>query len=549
MLKVGLITDGAPASDYVADLVTWISTRPDIEISAEVVQRVWFLEKGNRLKKLYFSLNRRGVLRTFRASGFKLVVIVDQLLTKLVSPKSIDFLEKKLEIKAKKRVYVEPNFSKSGFFYEYKADDITKIKELGCDVLIRCGSGILKGEILSCVPFGVLSFHHGDNSKFRGGPPGFWEVFVRQNQTGFVLQTLTETLDGGDILIKGLIGTKPLYTWNRASVLIEGTYAIFKVLSDLSEFRTLPEPLHRVELGKIYKVPSLCVSLRYLCTTMYLLFKKVVEKIFKSQATWSVYIFRSTWSEIDKVQGVKITCPDNCFIADPFVIQNDSNELLFVEEFSYAKKKAHIAVYEVGLEHSKRLGVALSEDFHISFPFIFKYGDEFFMCPETIEARQVRLYRATKFPFEWELSSIILNDICAADPMIFFKNNKWWLVATIDPKCSGDSHGMLNLFYSDSLTSGSWIPVKSNPLMFDATCGRNGGLLKSGESLVRVGQVQGFNLYGESLRAFEVIEVTENCYREVEVSLPTPKLEIKFSGTHHISSTGLLTAIDVFSRC
>ena len=53
-LKVGLITDGGFASDYVADLVDWISRQTDVELTAEIVQRVWFLEGGQILGRPYF---------------------------------------------------------------------------------------------------------------------------------------------------------------------------------------------------------------------------------------------------------------------------------------------------------------------------------------------------------------------------------------------------------------------------------------------------------------------------------------------------------------
>ncbi len=49
------------------------------------------------------------------------------------------------------------------------------MKDLNCDVLIRCGKGILRGDILYAARHGILSFHHADNRINRGGPPGFWE--------------------------------------------------------------------------------------------------------------------------------------------------------------------------------------------------------------------------------------------------------------------------------------------------------------------------------------------------------------------------------------
>ena len=545
-LKVGLITDDGFASNYVADLVDWISRQSDVELTAVIVQRVWFLGSGRILKKALFSIRRRGALRAFRLLVFRLISFIDQILTKKISPKDSAFLRYQVEIKAKKRLEVRPRFSPSGFVFEYLDDDLKRIKELDCDVLIRCGSGILKGGILEVTEFGVISLHHGDNTKYRGGPPGFWEVLFKESQTGFIVQKLTDTLDGGVVLATGSVGTKPLFTWNCSYVTQQSSFAICKVLSQIAENRELPDPVKQDELGPIYKLPSTFYSLRYISSTSLLLFRKVLERLLNSSPTWRVFIFDSNWMEIDKTRGVEIPNPEGCFSADPFLISSEMGEFLFVEEFSYAQKKAHIAVYDVSTSIPKRLGIALNEEFHVSFPYVFRHENNFYMCPETIASRQVRLYKATNFPLDWELQSVLLDNICAADPLIFFKDGKFWLLANVDPKCSGDSHSMLSVFYSDDLQSKSWLQSELNPVLFDASCARNGGLVCTNDSKLRFGQVQGFNLYGESLRAFEIIKINEVEYKEVEVPLPKPDIGSTFVGMHHLSSIGGKTAVDIF---
>ena len=545
-LKVGLITDDGFASNYVADLVDWISRQSEVELTAVIVQRVWFLGSGRILKKALFSIRRRGALRAFRLLVFRLISFIDQFLTKKISPKDSAFLRYQVEIKAKKRLEVRPRFSPSGFVFEYLDDDLKRIKELDCDVLIRCGSGILKGGILEVTEFGVISLHHGDNTKYRGGPPGFWEVLFKESQTGFIVQKLTDTLDGGVVLATGSVGTKPLFTWNCSYVTQQSSFAICKVLSQIAENRELPDPVKQDELGPIYKLPSTFDSLRYISSTSLLLFRKVLERLLNSSPTWRVFIFDSNWMEIDKTRGVEIPNPEGCFSADPFLISSEIGEFLFVEEFSYAQKKAHIAVYDVSTSIPKRLGIALNEEFHVSFPYVFRHENNFYMCPETIASRQVRLYKATNFPLDWKLQSVLLDNICAADPLIFFKDGKFWLLANVDPKCSGDSHSMLSVFYSDDLQSKSWLQSELNPVLFDASCARNGGLVCTNDSKLRFGQVQGFNLYGESLRAFEIIKINEVEYKEVEVPLPKPDIGSTFVGMHHLSSIGGKTAVDIF---
>ena len=78
--------------------------------------------------------------------------------------------------------------------YYLRGKSINTIKQLNLDIIIRGGSGILKGEILNSAKFGVISFHHGDNLVNRGGPSGFWEVYEKNPKTGFTIQILMNNL-------------------------------------------------------------------------------------------------------------------------------------------------------------------------------------------------------------------------------------------------------------------------------------------------------------------------------------------------------------------
>lgn len=67
------------------------------------------------------------------------------------------------------------------------------------DVAIRFGFGVLKGEALTAPTYGVLSYHHGDISEYRGRPSGFYEFIHEQTTAGITIQQLSEELDGGTV--------------------------------------------------------------------------------------------------------------------------------------------------------------------------------------------------------------------------------------------------------------------------------------------------------------------------------------------------------------
>lgn len=49
-------------------------------------------------------------------------------------------------------------------------------------------------------------------------------------------------------------------------------------------------------------------------------------------------------------------------------------------------------------------GIALDEPFHLSFPFTFRWGDQFYFMPETHGNDSISLYVATDFPSTWKLA-------------------------------------------------------------------------------------------------------------------------------------------------
>ena len=75
------------------------------------------------------------------------------------------------------------------------------IKKYQADICFHSGGVILKEPVLSAARLGVLGYHHGDITKYRGGCPGFWELQNREKEAGVTLQILSDKLDTGDIVL------------------------------------------------------------------------------------------------------------------------------------------------------------------------------------------------------------------------------------------------------------------------------------------------------------------------------------------------------------
>ncbi len=97
---------------------------------------------------------------------------------------------------------------RKGKFSEYFPEaDVATIRAHDLDFMIRFGFNIIRGDILRSARYGVWSFHHDDLEKYRGSPPGFWEVYQRDPETGVTLQRLTDKLDSGIVLRKESFAT------------------------------------------------------------------------------------------------------------------------------------------------------------------------------------------------------------------------------------------------------------------------------------------------------------------------------------------------------
>jgi methionyl-tRNA formyltransferase len=91
---------------------------------------------------------------------------------------------------------VRPN-SASGVGNELPEEAVSLVGNT--DVAIRFGFGILKGDVLDAPTHGVLSYHHGDMTKYRGRPAGFYEFINEEPYVGVTVQRLSEKLDAGEV--------------------------------------------------------------------------------------------------------------------------------------------------------------------------------------------------------------------------------------------------------------------------------------------------------------------------------------------------------------
>ncbi|MCC9624386.1 hypothetical protein LPB41_22105 [Thalassospira sp. MA62] len=531
--KIGLIVDSLEASKQINDLILMSFSAQNYEISTVFINDLK-TDTGGLLRKCARYIKRRGLLK-FTASAFlKFVCKIESSAICRVEKFKHFYDTFNLSSHSFNTIHLRPNVSKNGLVYRYEGTDIEKVKQADVDLLVRAGSGILKGEILKICPNGVISFHHADNDINRGTPPGFWEVYHQHPRTGFIIQRLTEELDGGDVLYKGYIPTSWFYSLNLAKIYEVSNRFLHDVLEDLTSDSPQLKTHKKVPYdGRLYSTPNVLQIFHYLFKTSGILAEKVYSKITGRSHRWGVaYQFTETWNDVTLWRSHKIPNPKNRFLADPFPIKQNGRHYCFVEDFDYATHKGKISVYEMTEDHCQELGEALTEEFHLSFPYLFEYEGGLYMCPETHEAREIRLYRCVNFPLEWELHTTIMKDVSASDSVIFFHEDRWWLLTNIDESPVGDFNSQLHVFSNSTPLSDDWTPHQGNPVIFDPLRARNGGLIRDGSDIFRIYQRQDFDFYGKGLGVAKLLTIEEGTYcEEVQFEI-NPEFFTSIEGTH-----------------
>jgi hypothetical protein len=542
-IKVGLLVDGLQGSKYVLDLINWSKSTADVEITHLIVH-------ANKSSKAH-ELSQRGILATsdrlLATLVKKVTFFVERRLLRLHRRFKIDrdHLEVfDLEPVVPSKIEITPRISKSGFIYRFSDSDIDYVTSLGLDVLIRCGGAILHGGILNAAKFGVWSFHHADNTINRGGPAGFWEVYCQNDTTGFTIQKLTEELDGGHVMMRGWVQTQDYFLVNQAALFRKSNHYMKLLLSRLAT-GSLPSILESTPYShRLFREPDAARAAIYLARLVGRIVARLVREVRGVKYRWSVGFVKGDWRNATLWRGARLENPPNHFLADPFVISHDGNDFCFVEDYDYREGRAKISAYKLDESRGLLLGAALVEPFHLSFPYIFEFGGDLYMCPETAEDRSIRVYKCKEFPLKWNLEKIIMKDVAAVDSMLFEHCDKWWLLTNTDSARSGDFFE-LSVFSADSPLSDDWRPHPQNPIYVDARCARNGGLLRDGDRLFRVSQSQGYDQYGKSAGIREIVELSETVYRESEVGELLPYFAADIVGTHHMHSSGKFTVFDM----
>lgn len=435
----------------------------------------------------------------------------------------------------------------------FEPRDVEKIRSYDIDVLIRGGSKILRGDILKAARFGVWSFHHGDNLRYRGSPPGFWEVFEQNPVTGTILQILTEDLDNGVVLARSYSATDMLSVNRNCNAIYWKSLSMLpRKLRELHEYG---EDRFFSNVKAFNARPSFYAYRMYTSPTNLQFIRLILRHIWKlTRLAVSVLFFRKQWILMYS-PGAQISAsfrkfkhlipPRDRFWADPCVVSRNGMYYIFIEELIYRENKGFISVIEMdGKGNWSGPTKVLEQPYHLSYPFVFEYDGSFYMVPETKANKTIELYKCVEFPSKWEKHKVLMNDVNAVDATLFHHGDKWWMFVNIVENRGASTHDELFLFYADTPLSEKWISHPMNPVISDARRARPaGGIFEHNGRIYRPSQIM-LHRYGWGFNINEILVLSETDYVETLVQDIHPEWDSRVVGMHSFSCCDGLVVCD-----
>ena len=425
------------------------------------------------------------------------------LIKKICNPRTEQNFFKKVNNKIK--VY-NLKTSKSSSSFSFGKDFFKICKNNKIDIIVRFGLGIIKSDLR--IP--ILSFHHGDPSKYRGRPSCFHEILNSENTIGQVVQVLNSKIDKGKVLAFGETKTD-LGSFKNS---LEKTYSIShlvleKALLNFSKKNYLIMKNH----GKLHFNPNNSKVIKFIFLLFINKIKIIYNKIFYHKK-WGIFIIPT--KNFKDVNDLKLFYDNKKkihfnrkynFIADPFFLKK---KLIFEITSNFSQRG------KLGMLTQKGIKILKNNFRHISFPSVLsittnKIKKEF-IIPEVAKFSSPNIYTLKKDKLKLYSKLKIENYPKILDPILFYHKKNFFLFGN-DIRYPE----ILNLWIADSLNSVFKVHP-SSPLKISPFGSRMAGnILFLNKKIIRVGQ-NNLGSYGNGIVFYEIKDLTEKKYNEIFIS-------------------------------
>jgi hypothetical protein len=272
--------------------------------------------------------------------------------------------------------------------------------------------------------------------------------------------------------------------------------------------------------------------------------KKIVLKLLYKEQWYVVVGIRST-SGLPVVEKANwhLDPGTERFWADPFPLEYQGRQWVFVEDVPYASWRGHLSAIELFNDgsHSAALPVMVM-DKHQSYPFVFTWNDELYLLPESSAARNVVLWKCEAFPDRWQHVAVLLSNVYMADATLIEYQGRWWMFAAVAQE-GACIHDELHMYFAKS-PIGPWQAHPQNPVKSDARNARPAGNLFIEDGVLYRPAQDCSVEYGKATIVNRVDQLDTQVFSETPITKLDSQCYNGFLRTHTLSRSQNLWAVD-----
>lgn len=234
------------------------------------------------------------------------------------------------------------------------------------------------------------------------------------------------------------------------------------------------------------------------------------------------------------LQFFEIHPPKNVIYADPFVAKHQDKTFIIFEIDNHQSPHGYLGACEIFADgtHSE-VQTILNCEYHLSYPFIFNYNNQWFMIPETSANKTIELWQAVHFPYQWQKKQVLIDNIEAVDSTLYQHNGLFYLLTSTKQNTKKFGN-RLDIFYSDDLLTGQWQAHQHNPVKNNLLYERPAGNIFAFEQKIYRPVQDSIKRYGGAMELRQITQLSTNDYQEICVDKINPQT-FSCIGTHTFS--------------
>lgn len=247
------------------------------------------------------------------------------------------------------------------------------------------------------------------------------------------------------------------------------------------------------------------------------------------------------WPFAYETPFIPITNNKHYWYADPLLFEKDGKVFLFCEAFNRKDQKGELAVMEFVNGKWTAPQIIISNNYHMSYPCVFEYHNNYYMIPESAEGGALEMYVSDSFPYVWRKDCNLIKEADLADPTVFCVNDNLFVY-------TWDERTFIGRIFKLNMEQRECIEVYSK--QFQSNSGRPAGyLFKSDDLLLRPSQ-DSVGMYGKSIIWNELYYQNEQFDEKVISTLDCSQIQITgLKGEKRVHTFSTCGGVEIIDYC